>query len=174
MSALALTAKRTIEAAWALGPAYDLGSQAAFALESAQLLQPPKSAERAERQRLRLVVAEGDLLNMRGSLSPNGHPRRVPMELGDRVAPAVDWLLAEVERLQKRVTELEAPDTGTEYGIRAEGRVMDIRSGHGEDLLDRLTREDQECRVARYRDQYPDAVLVTRTATYSEWTEAES
>jgi hypothetical protein len=51
ISPLALKAKKVIEAAWLRGPSYDLASQAAFALESAQLLQSPETA--AELARLR-------------------------------------------------------------------------------------------------------------------------
>jgi len=63
-----------------------------------------KAAEaRIERRRARLVKAESDLLEMRGLLSPNGQPRRIPteVEIHERVAPAVEWLL-------NRVAELEA------------------------------------------------------------------
>jgi hypothetical protein len=55
-SPLALAAKKVIDAAWLHGDAYDLSSQAAFALESAQLLQSPETA--AELERLRKQVAE--------------------------------------------------------------------------------------------------------------------
>jgi hypothetical protein len=55
--------------------------------------------EQAERRRVRLAAAETDLLNVRGALSPNGFPRKVPMELGETVTPAVEWLIGEVERL---------------------------------------------------------------------------
>lgn len=48
--------------------------------------------------RARLTKAESDLLNVRGTLSPNGYPRRVPMELGPTLAPAVEWLAGEVDR----------------------------------------------------------------------------
>ena len=50
----------------------------------------------------RLRVAEVDLLDVRGLLSPDGRPRRVPaeIEIHERVAPAIEWLL-------NRVTELE-------------------------------------------------------------------
>ncbi|GHI91317.1 hypothetical protein [Streptomyces olivaceus] len=51
ISPLTLTAKRVIDAAWLHGPAYDLASQAAFALESAQLLQSPDTAAELERLR---------------------------------------------------------------------------------------------------------------------------
>jgi hypothetical protein len=43
ISQLAMTAKKRIEAAWLTGPAYDLATQAAEALESAQLLQSPET-----------------------------------------------------------------------------------------------------------------------------------
>lgn len=56
MSPLAMTAKSLMDATWNDGPAYDLASQAAFALESAQLLQSPETA--AEHERLRARVAE--------------------------------------------------------------------------------------------------------------------
>lgn len=49
-------ALRVINAAWANGTSYDLASQAAFALESAQMLQSPENA--AELERLRARVAE--------------------------------------------------------------------------------------------------------------------
>ena len=55
-SKLALAAKKVIDAAWLNGPSYDLSSQAAFALESAQLLQSPETA--AELKRLRDRVTE--------------------------------------------------------------------------------------------------------------------
>ncbi|MFJ9754933.1 hypothetical protein [Streptomyces sp. NPDC101149] len=44
ISPLAMAAKRVIDAAWRQGSNYDLSSQAAFALESAQLLQSPETA----------------------------------------------------------------------------------------------------------------------------------
>ncbi|MFF7452163.1 MULTISPECIES: hypothetical protein [unclassified Streptomyces] len=56
ISPLALAAKKVIEAAWLHGSSYDLSSQAAFALESAQLLQLPETA--AELIRLRGHVVE--------------------------------------------------------------------------------------------------------------------
>ncbi|MBK3563185.1 MULTISPECIES: hypothetical protein [unclassified Streptomyces] len=44
ISQLAMLAKKTIEAAWLTGPSYDLATQAAEALEKAQLLQSPETA----------------------------------------------------------------------------------------------------------------------------------
>ncbi|MGW4950626.1 hypothetical protein [Streptomyces parvulus] len=50
ISPLAMTAKKVIEAAWLNGPTYDMATEAAEALESAQLLQDPETiaALRAE------------------------------------------------------------------------------------------------------------------------------
>lgn len=47
-----------------------------------------------------------DLLNIRGVLSPAGEERKVPFELGPEVAPAVEWLVAEVEQLRKELKTL--------------------------------------------------------------------
>lgn len=77
----------------------------AIALDSAQLLQSPEKA--AE-----LVALRNDALNMRGALSPNGFPRRVPMPLGKELAPVVDWLL-------NRVAELEAQRAALAARLRA-------------------------------------------------------
>jgi hypothetical protein len=49
-----------------------------------------------------------DLLDIRGILSPNGHPRKVPMELVPTVAPAVQWLVDELERLRTENAEHRA------------------------------------------------------------------
>lgn len=50
ISPLALAAKKVIDAAWLHGDAYDLSSQAAFALESAQLLQSPETAAEVDEE----------------------------------------------------------------------------------------------------------------------------
>ncbi|MFI6530465.1 hypothetical protein [Streptomyces uncialis] len=57
-SKLALLAKRTIDAAWLHGSAYDLSSQAAFALESAQLLMSPEVAAELVALRERVAALE--------------------------------------------------------------------------------------------------------------------
>lgn len=52
-----------------------------------------------------------DLLTIRGILSPHGHDRVVPEPLGNEVAPAVRWLVAELEQLRaglERAAGLEA------------------------------------------------------------------
>ena len=64
-----------------------------------------------ERRRVRLVACEADLGEMRGLLSPNGFPRRIPpeVEIHERVAPAVEWLLNRVSELEARLAEYERP-----------------------------------------------------------------
>lgn len=81
ISPLALAAKQVIDAAWLHGDAYDLSSQAAFALESTRMLQSPETA--AEVAKLRKQVAElesqlealrsqGRMLKARPTPSPEG------------------------------------------------------------------------------------------------------
>lgn len=122
ISSLALAAKKVIDAAWLHGDAYDLSSQAAFALESAQLLQSPETA--AELERLRKYAEnrqsrEEELLAVMGqydlATSPDAwdlgmtviahlegpHRPSAPEEL----EPGLRRL---IEQLRSRVAELEA------------------------------------------------------------------
>lgn len=68
----------------------------AMALDAKCMLQSPETA--AE-----LVALRNDVLNMRGALSPNGSPRRVPMPLGKELAPVVEWLLNRVGELEQQL-----------------------------------------------------------------------
>jgi hypothetical protein len=63
-----------------------------------------------EDRRVRLRDAETDLLNVRGILSPNGYPRRVPayVDLVPTVAPAVRWVADRVDELEAHVARLLA------------------------------------------------------------------
>ncbi|MEU6597926.1 hypothetical protein [Streptomyces flaveolus] len=65
-----------------------------------------------DRRRVRLIAAEADLLAVRGMLSPAGEARRIPdgIEIHERVAPAVEWLL-------NRVAELEAERHSTNEAL---------------------------------------------------------
>ncbi|MET9142392.1 hypothetical protein [Streptomyces sp. NPDC004042] len=86
-----------------------------------------KLVAQRERRRVRLNVAEADLLEMRGLLSPADGPRRIAaeVEIHERVAPAVEWLLT-------RVTELEAEL----YTERAQHRTtLEQRNAHARELL---------------------------------------
>lgn len=73
---------------------------------------------RVERRQAQLVALRNDALSMRGSLSPADGARKVPFELGETLAPAVDWLIG-------RVAELEAAQ-GTAYRASHDSIVMGL------------------------------------------------
>ncbi|WP_048572825.1 hypothetical protein [Streptomyces leeuwenhoekii] len=66
--------------------------------------------EQRDRRRVRLIAAESDLLNVRGLLSPAGEPRRIPadIQIHERVAPAIEWLLNRIVELEARLDEARA------------------------------------------------------------------
>jgi hypothetical protein len=59
-----------------------------------------RAIDKQEQVRVELRDRRAEDLDLRGLLAPNGQPRRVPMELGASLVPAVEWLLAENERLR--------------------------------------------------------------------------
>lgn len=75
MSPLALQAKKVIEAAWLHGAAYDLASQAAFALESAQLLQSPETAAQSAVSAQAVQLAEDSVVELRREHEENARLR---------------------------------------------------------------------------------------------------
>ncbi|WP_377271870.1 hypothetical protein [Peterkaempfera sp. SMS 1(5)a] len=95
---------------------------AAVALSQAEMLRDPVHAEQ---QRRELRDLRNDLLNVRGHLSPNGEPRRVPMDISERVAPAVEWLVAEVDRMRTALIaadkELQQAALGSVWRAEHEG-----------------------------------------------------
>lgn len=87
-------------------------AQAALDNLPALLTALEQAQAKAERYRIELRDKGNDLLNVRGLLSPNGYPRRVPMEIGEAVAPAVEWLLAQLEELRHEVFVLTNSEDG--------------------------------------------------------------
>ncbi|MEU3162234.1 hypothetical protein ACPCAJ_21310 [Streptomyces griseoincarnatus] len=67
MSKLASAALRVINAAWQHGPSYDLAAQAAVALEPAQLLQSPETADEAQRLLTELEQQTKDLADVQAA-----------------------------------------------------------------------------------------------------------
>lgn len=67
--------------------------------------------QRNDRRRVRLIAAEADLLAVRGLLSPADGPRRIPadIQIHERVAPAIEWLLNRVAELEARLLEHDRP-----------------------------------------------------------------
>jgi hypothetical protein len=75
-------------------------------------------------------------------------------------------LAAEVERMRD-----EHAAEGVEYAIRrADGAVLDPRTGHGVPRVDEVVRAETVGRLFRYRDSWPDAVMVQRSVAYGPWT----
>lgn len=75
ISPLALQAKRVIEAAWLHGPAFDLASQAAFALESTQMLQSPETAAEDALSAHAVQLAEASVAELRREHEENARLR---------------------------------------------------------------------------------------------------
>lgn len=63
---------------------------------------------KVEDYRVELVAKGNDLLNIRGALSPSGYARRVPMEIGKEVAPVIDWVLDDRDRLRRELDQARA------------------------------------------------------------------
>lgn len=138
ISPLALKAKKVIEAAWLHGTSYDLASQAAFALESAQLLQSPETAAELARLRERYVAAPAELTpEQRTTLA--GHLRDAK--------PATAALVASLARAVHDVREHEHPKWEDLY-------CLNLTSFMGERMGPVLRRLlDVEARVAELEQQ---------------------
>lgn len=65
---------------------------------------------RAERDQARAELARRrtEDLTLRGILAPADSPRRVPMPLGDSLAPAVEWLIAELGQARAQLAAVLA------------------------------------------------------------------
>jgi hypothetical protein len=81
ISPLALQAKRVIESAWLHGAPYDLASQAAFALESAQLLQSPETAAESALSADAVRLAEASVAELKREHEENARLRARITEL---------------------------------------------------------------------------------------------
>lgn len=100
ISPVALAAKKVIDAAWLHGDACDLSSQAAFALESTQMLQTPETA--AELARLRAWHTA-----VPTELTPE-HRTTLAAHLGDS-KPATAALVASLAKAVRDVREHDHP-----------------------------------------------------------------
>ncbi|GGR70777.1 MULTISPECIES: hypothetical protein [Streptomyces] len=109
-----------------------------------------------ERRRARLAAAESDLLAVRGLLSPAGGARRVPaeVEIHERVAPAVEWLL-------NRVAALEAA-RGRVYRASHDSIVMGLYTTAAEArkhcVTEMLREYDESTKVSLWWSEDEDTV----------------
>ncbi|SDM47606.1 hypothetical protein SAMN04487981_101646 [Streptomyces sp. cf386] len=120
ISPLALAAKKVIEAAWLHGPSYDLASQAAFALESAQLLQSPETAADTEQLRAKYTEAAATVAQL---VLERGERMKVENALRDRVAELEQQLAAkdhpvDEDPIAYALTEKAADVTPRVRGLR--------------------------------------------------------
>lgn len=104
ISPLALAAKKVIDAAWLHGEPYDLASQAAFALESARLLQSPETAAELAEARAHGEYLMRDVLRLRARVAELEAERHSTNETLDDAAKALqvqrDRVAALAERLR--------------------------------------------------------------------------
>ena len=113
MSPLALQAKKVIEAAWLHGAAYDLASQAAFALESAQLLQSPETAAQSAVSAKAVQLAEDSVAELRREHEENARLRERIAELEQQASLVSEFVAARAEY----ITAIRNchPDNGHDY-----------------------------------------------------------
>jgi hypothetical protein len=111
ISKLAMLAKKTIEAAWLNGSSYDLATQAAEALESAQLLQSPDSE-------VIIYRAAWDSVPLRWYTNPDAarehcttHARR------DLPGAAFDWIEDEEDGVAELVATVDGEEGVTGYTV---------------------------------------------------------
>lgn len=124
MSKLAMLAKKTIEAAWLNGPSYDLATQAAEALESAQLLQSPETAAFAAVQALREDQAVED----------RDGPALVIYRAAWDVAP-LGWYTTEDEARKhcEDHARRDIPGATLDWMVDEEDGVAELAASFGED-----------------------------------------
>ncbi len=159
ISKLAMVAKKTIEAAWLHGQAYDLATQAAEALESAQLLQSPETAAAMPEP------GSGTEFFRPGRTYIRNLPFRAPEDLpvfecvGVGVHPSKDAV---------RAFGFERPGAGRPW-VSASQRTEEWEEGWvdlGPIEPDRLTRTFVPTQVLRDEDQEERPELVIYRATW--------
>ncbi|MGY6019529.1 hypothetical protein [Streptomyces spinosirectus] len=114
ISDLALTAKKVIDGAWLNGSSYDLASQAAFALEDAQLLQSPETAAEHEKTRTDLEKRTSLLLEVQRMCRQRGKEIKGRKTYGDRLKESNAALAAGLHKARtytRAVEELLAKQT---------------------------------------------------------------
>jgi type II secretory pathway pseudopilin PulG len=128
MSPLAMQAKQLIERTWLAGPAYDLASQAAFALESAQMLQSPETAEERAAAEDAVRVAGEALAELKREHEENTRLRARVAELEARDAA----LLVVMERVRNMDASVaDANGHPTKSGCSVWGLLSDLATVRG-------------------------------------------
>ncbi|MFF4752684.1 hypothetical protein ACWD5R_11290 [Streptomyces sp. NPDC002514] len=169
ISSLALTAKRVIEAAWLDGPSYDLATQAAEALESAQLLQSPETA--AEHERLRKSrdafrdqrnAVFGTNERLHAQVEESGQARLLAENETRSVRREADALRTSLEKRTALLREVQAMcrQRGKEIaGRKAYGDQLKAEAAELRDLSRKLVEQARDARamVTAMRPDYQAA-----------------
>lgn len=108
----------------------------------------------AGRLRSELREVRNDLLNVRGTLSPNGYEPKTPLSLVPNVAPAVDWLVRQAERYRlawtsarRRAIALRLSNqvrAGQLMGSRLAGEQYQVERDEARAEVVRLGRKSEE------------------------------
>lgn len=132
---------------------------------------------RVDRYRARATALQNDALSMRGSLAPADGNRKVPFELGETLAPAVDWLIARVAELERRIAaeECRCPEPAPLCeGCRcqchtvAQPSAADPQALRKEDTADLVTLAPAHRAEADY-DAALQTISLELTATREQW-----
>ena len=113
ISKLAMLAKKTIEAAWLNGSSYDLATQAAEALESAQLLQSPESEVIINRASWDTVPLGWYTTPTEARKHCKAHARR------DLPTASFDWIEDEEDGVAELVATVHGVESPTGYTVTA-------------------------------------------------------
>ncbi|MFG3090637.1 hypothetical protein ACGGAI_23735 [Streptomyces antibioticus] len=160
ISTLALLAKKAIEAAWLNGPAYDLATLAAEALEAEGLLQAPGAGEA-------LARADAEYERLRVALESAKRGRR---ELRSRVAELERKLEQERKACDTNfwwyVGQKDRADAARDDAVKALTEAAELAPEHAEALCDRAraiakapTWPDERPTHTVYRAQHDSIVM---------------
>ncbi|MET8766381.1 hypothetical protein [Streptomyces sp. NPDC004658] len=157
ISPLAMKAKQVIEAQWLHGPAYDLATQAAEALEDRQMLQSPEAARELVADAVR--VAEEAVAELRREHEESARLRAQLEELQRKYTLDTAELKRERDALQGRVAELtvavETPELCADCG-----HMEDAHKGDGDTNCTASGARLAECTCAFFIPRYDAAELV--------------
>ncbi|MFD8626648.1 hypothetical protein ACFV4E_22655 [Streptomyces hygroscopicus] len=126
--------------------------------------------DESEKRRKRMAAAETDLRDIRETLAPNGYPRRAPMDLGDTIAPVIEWLLNERDELKEQLlTALGNVAREAARAEQAESRLETVRQSA---RREEMTRRKRDAQIIILGDQLKKRGVTN--AEISEWIESVS
>ncbi|MGI3230599.1 hypothetical protein ACRJ4B_49945 [Streptomyces sp. GTA36] len=113
ISPLALAAKKTIDAAWLHGDAYDLSSQAAFALEASRLLRDPEAELTVYR------ASHGSIVIERYTTPEAAREHCEALMLRESPHAALDWIEDDEDGVAELAATIDGDEMATGYVVTA-------------------------------------------------------